>query len=119
MEEQRQLDAPRRKGGLSLQAQCEQKSLLLGTAVAVDRDILGAAGPSPAEKSEGERVLVEDVNDEDDDKPPPLRPREYNDNDKDDNNDDPPPLLPREGIASPLLDGCEGKSDACHRGGGC
>ena len=106
------MDAPRRKGGLSLQAQCKQESLLLGTAVAMGRDILGAAGPSPAEKSEGEKALVEDVDKEEDDEPPPLRTRECYDSDEDDDDNDHPPLLPGEGIALPLLDGGEGKSDA-------
>ena len=106
------MDAPRRKGGLSAQAQYEQDSLLLGTAVAVGRDISGAAGPSPVEKSEGKRVLVEDVYGEDDDKPRPLRPRKRYDSDEDDDGDAPPPVLPREFIVPPLLDGGEGKSDA-------
>ena len=106
------MDAPRRKGGLSLQAQCKQESLLLGTAGAVGWDISGAADPSPVEKSEGKRVLVEDVYGEDDDEPRPLRPRKCYDSDEDDDGDAPPPVSPREGIVPPLLDGGEGKSDA-------
>ena len=98
------MDAPRRKGGLSAQAQCEQESFLLGTAVVVGQDISLAAGSSPVEKSEEERTLVEDVEDEDDDEHPPLRPRDCYDSD-DDDDDAPPPLLPQKGIAPPLLDG--------------
>ena len=106
------MDAPRRKGGFSAQAQYKQESLLLGTAVAVGWDISGAAGPSPVEKSEGKRVLVEDVYVEDDDKPRPLQPGKCYDSDEDDDGDAPPPVSPREGIAPPLIDGGEGKCDA-------
>ena len=40
--------------------------LLLGTAMAVGREISGAAGPSPMEESARERVCVEEVDTEDD-----------------------------------------------------
>ena len=105
------MDAPRRKGGLSEQAQCKLESVLLGTAVGVGRDMSYAAGPSHAEKLRGERVFVEQVNDNDDDETPPLKLREDYSSDDDDDYAH-PSMAPQEGIAPPLLDGGEGESDA-------
>ena len=69
------MDAPGREGSLSAQAQWKQERLLLGTTVAVGREISGAAGPSPADELASERVRVEDVEDEDYGDPLPLLPR--------------------------------------------